>query len=172
MCATARGNPPALAVRRTSRVPALPPVRRPSRELWADADVHADQAVPGADRGLPGAGVQPGGVSGADCGGALTDPIQSPERPEAGGGGAASPRAGSAYAGAPFATKGGEISMTTQSDPMWDIAYQAAVQAYDHPGDRTPTVAATFALRAMDLPPETVDSVLAMLARAGRSLTT
>ena len=65
-------------------------------------------------------------------------------------------------------TKGGEYKLTSIVDPMWDMAYQEAENAYDAPGDQSPAEAAVAALERMRLPLPTFRSLLVMLAAKGR----
>ena len=56
-------------------------------------------------------------------------------------------------------------------DPLWREAFHTAIDAYDHPGDLSPTAAATQALTAMGALPMAIRSVLLTLASNGRPLT-
>lgn len=62
--------------------------------------------------------------------------------------------------------------MTTDTidtpDPLWRLAFDTAIAAYDHPRDAKPTDAARTALRAMGASDNAVNSVLILLADSGR----
>ncbi len=57
--------------------------------------------------------------------------------------------------------------MSSHTDPLWDITYQAAADAYDAPGEQSPAEAAV-ALTRLRLPEPTFRSLLVMLAAGGR----
>ncbi len=60
--------------------------------------------------------------------------------------------------------------MSSHTDPMWDITYQAAADAYDAPGEQSPAEAAVAALARLRLSEPTFRSLLVMLAAGGREV--